>query len=128
MKKILIAGIAITFLIACGSKGSKEGTKDDTQTSTTDITQDPVYQKGLGLLAKSDCLTCHKIEDVVTGPSYRSVANKYSGFPDSIVTHLANKIIQGGSGVWGQVAMTPHPAISQEDAEAMVSYILLLKK
>ena len=41
---------------------------------------------------------------------------------------LAEKVIKGGSGVWGAVPMTPHPQISQEDAEAMVKYVLLLKK
>ncbi len=41
---------------------------------------------------------------------------------------LAAKIIKGGSGVWGQVPMTPHPNLSVADAEQMVKYILLLKK
>jgi len=62
------------------------------------------------------------------GPSYRDVANKYASLPDTIVTHLAGKIIKGGSGVWGEVPMTPHPALSEEDAKSMVKYILLLKK
>ena len=44
------------------------------------------------------------------------------------VKMLAEKVIKGGSGVWGAVPMTPHPQISQEDAEAMVKYVLLLKK
>ena len=47
---------------------------------------------------------------------------------DTIVSHLAGKIITGGSGVWGPALMTPHPTVSKEDAEAMVRYILLLKK
>ena len=41
---------------------------------------------------------------------------------------LSEKIIKGGSGVWGAIPMTPHPAVKQEDAEAMVKYVLLLKK
>ena len=79
-------------------------------------------------MAKNKCLTCHAIDDKVTGPPYREVANKYANYPDTIVAHLAHKIITGGNGVWGEVFMTPHPDLSREDAEAMVKYIRLLKK
>ena len=41
---------------------------------------------------------------------------------------IAEKIIKGGTGVWGSALMTPHASLAQEDAEAMVKYILLLKK
>jgi len=65
---------------------------------------------------------------VFTGPSYRQIAEKYAGASDATITELGGKIIKGGNGVWGSALMTPHPAISQQDAEAMVKYILLLKK
>ena len=77
-------------------------------------------------MGKSDCLTCHKIDDKLIGPSYKEIANKYAGAPNDVVTALARTIIQGGSGNWGNVPMTPHPSISQEDAETMVRYILTL--
>ena len=79
------------------------------------------------MVGQSDCLTCHKIDEMLTGPSYRDVANKYAG-ADTAVKYLAGKIISGGKGVWGEVMMTPHAGISQEDAEAMAKYIMLLKK
>jgi len=41
---------------------------------------------------------------------------------------LASKIIDGGSGVWGQVPMQAHPNISKEHAKEMVKYILSFKK
>jgi cytochrome c len=132
MKKIIVSLSVLCLFAACG--GSDEKKSDSTSTTTTatakekDITQDPAYQKGLALIAKSDCLTCHKVDETFTGPTYRDVANKYGGMPDTIVAHLAGKIIKGGNGVWGEVFMTPHPSVSQEDAEAMVRYILLLKK
>jgi cytochrome c len=40
---------------------------------------------------------------------------------------LADKIIKGGAGVWGQIPMTPHPNLSKQDAEQIVKYVLLLK-
>ena len=126
MKKTLFTLLVISLLAACG--GGNE-TKTNTETpKTADVTKDPVYQKGLELVSKNDCFTCHQIDDKLTGPPYREVANKYAGMPDTIVTHLAKKIISGGSGVWGSVAMLPHPALSIDTAEAMVRYILLLKK
>lgn len=123
MKKILIGFFISAALMACGGGGSK-----DNKPSGEDITQNPDYQKGLALVAKSKCLTCHQVDAPLTGPPYREVAKKYAGMPDTIITHLAKKIITGGNGVWGEIFMTPHPDISQADAEAMVKYILLLKK
>jgi len=35
----------------------------------------------------------------------------------------SQKIIEGGSGVWGTIPMTPHANLSQADAEQMVKYI-----
>jgi cytochrome c len=91
------------------------------------LSDNPDYQKGLALVGKSDCLTCHKVDEKNIGPSYRDVAAKYEN-TDENVKMLAGKIIKGGSGVWGAIPMTPHPALSQEDAEALAKYVLLLKK
>lgn len=132
MKKIILSLAAAMFLLACGggsSKDEKEGsTTEEKKESSGSLSDNPDYQKGLALIGQSDCLTCHKIDEKLNGPSYRDVANKYAGMPDTIVSHLAGKIIQGGMGVWGSVYMTPHPSLSKEDAEAMVKYILLLKQ
>jgi len=78
------------------------------------------------LVGKSDCLTCHKVNDKLIGPSYKEVAAKYEPTEENI-SMLASKIIKGGKGVWGEVPMTPHPQVSEEDAKAMVKYVLLLK-
>ena len=131
MKKIFIPLVALTVLIACNGGGTKEGTKEETKEEKTeasgDASDNPDYQKGLSLIAQNDCLTCHKVDEKLTGPGYREVANKYAG-ADTALAYLSSKIISGGSGVWGSVPMTPHPGITKEDAESMVKYILLLKK
>ena len=130
MKKFFLPILSFSLLIACNSGGSKEEKQTDkkeTSTEVADISANPDYQKGLGILAKNDCLTCHKVDEMLTGPAYRDVANKYAGM-DTAVSYLAKKIISGGSGVWGSVMMTPHQGVSQDDAEAMAKYILLLKK
>lgn len=122
----------LSFMAACGggnteNSESTEGTEATTGTSeTTDVTQSAEYKEGLALIGKNDCLTCHTVNEKLIGPSYMDVSQKYAG-SDTAVTYLAGKIIHGGSGVWGDVAMTPHPNLSQADAETMVKYILLLK-
>lgn len=132
MKRVFFACGIVAVLASCGGGDSKKGSaasgSENKATAANDLSQNPDYQKGLALIGQNDCLTCHKVDEKLTGPAYKDVANKYAGMPDTIVTHLASKIISGGSGVWGEVMMLPHPGISKEDAEAMVKYILLLKK
>lgn len=132
MKRVLVTSIALAVLIACNSGGEKTETKaeekKEEKAAETDITQLPEYTEGLELISKSDCFTCHKVDEPLTGPTYRDVANKYASQAPAIIPQLADKIIKGGTGVWGQVPMLPHPAVSQADAEKMVKYILLLKK
>lgn len=83
-------------------------------------------EKGQQLVAKSDCLTCHKVNEKLVGPAYTAVATKY-GDTEANIDYLANKIISGGSGVWGEIPMVPHPAVSKDDAKEMARYVLSLK-
>lgn len=128
MKKtiaILFTASIATVIVACGGSDTKE--KATITASATDISADPNYKKGLELIGKSDCLTCHKINEKSTGPAYSDVAAKYAPAADTTIQRLAGKIIKGGAGVWGTIPMTPHPQVPQADAEQMVKYILLLK-
>jgi len=79
---------------------------------------------GLRLINKSDCRSCHINNVRSVGPSYQEVALKYKG--QNMLDHLADKVIAGGGGVWGDHAMAAHPQISKADAKTMVSYILSL--
>ncbi|TXF89427.1 carbohydrate-binding protein [Neolewinella aurantiaca] len=83
------------------------------------------FAAGEALLAGSDCYTCHKERSENIGPAYLSVAERYDDKPATI-TSLAKKVIRGGNGVWGERLMSAHPALSQDDAEIMVGYILSL--
>lgn len=124
-KKYLITAAIVAVMAACGQQ-NRTDSKANTQPEN-DLSSNTDYQKGLALIGKNDCLNCHKVDDKVLGPSYREVANKYEG-NDSIIKQLARKVIKGGQGVWGEIPMTPHPQISEADAEQMVKYIMLLKK
>jgi cytochrome c len=79
------------------------------------------------LINKSDCIGCHHKINKLIGPAYTEIAKKYPN-NEKNVTYLADKIIKGGSGVWGKIPMTPHPKISSNDAKLMAKYILSLKK
>ena len=130
MKKVLGTMAAVILLAACGgsdTKKTEETAAAPAATASNDLSANPDYTKGLALVAGSDCLTCHKTSEKNIGPAYKDVAAKYENTEEN-VKMLAEKVIKGGSGVWGAVPMTPHPQISQEDAEAMVKYVLLLKK
>ena len=83
-------------------------------------------KKGEALIAKSDCFACHKVQEKLLGPAYKEVAAKYANNKAN-VDYLVGKIKNGGSGVWGAIPMAPHPALSEDDARAMVQYVLSLK-
>ncbi len=131
MKKYLVALTALALIVACSSNNADKketpASSAVTEAPADDISANPDYEKGLTLIAKSDCLTCHKIDTKNIGPAYKDVAAKYENTEEN-VSLLANKIIKGGAGVWSPVPMTPHPAMTEADAKQMVKYILLLRK
>ncbi|MBX2943308.1 MAG: c-type cytochrome [Cyclobacteriaceae bacterium] len=118
---------------ACGSKTEKVNTEDygepAAQTEKVEpaapVSEADMIAQGAALVAKNDCTTCHHQTDKLIGPSHKEVAEKYAFTPEN-VTMLAEKIIKGGTGNWGQIPMTPHPNISEPDAEKMAMYVLSL--
>ena len=80
---------------------------------------------GKTLMLSLDCKSCHKEEEKSVGPSFIEVSKKYGKDPNALA-YLSQKIIKGGSGVWGQVAMAAHPTLSQEDVHQIVGWVLSL--
>jgi cytochrome c len=139
-KPLLIIGCLAFALASCSSPDSSSKnaeTTNATSTGTTDTSATTSVESpsttaatggsaaGKQLIAKADCLGCHNETQKIVGPAYVAVAEKYT---QSDLDYLAGKIIKGGSGVWGQVPMSPHPTLSKEDATQMAQYILSLKK
>jgi cytochrome c len=75
------------------------------------------------LIGKSDCKVCHQPDSKSVGPSFADISDKYKGKP-GVTEALVKKVLEGGSGVWGEVAMPAHPALPVADAETIVKYIL----
>ncbi len=83
-------------------------------------------QAGQALMLKSDCQSCHQVNTKSIGPSYSQVSAKYQNDPNA-VSYLATKIIKGGGGTWGEVAMPAHSAMSNDDAKKIVQWVLSLE-
>ncbi|MCR9065431.1 MAG: PQQ-dependent sugar dehydrogenase [Cytophagales bacterium] len=81
------------------------------------------FSIGRTLIQGSDCISCHQFNEKSIGPSYEAVAARY---PNNAKNRemLVDKIINGGSGVWGEHGMSAHPDLSKTDAARMVDYIL----
>ena len=82
-----------------------------------------IAAKGKILMDASDCMACHSRDKKSIGPTYMAIAQKYKGNTTAI-DKLSMKIINGGSGSWGETAMAAHPQISKTDASEIVKYIL----
>ena len=80
---------------------------------------------GKALMETSDCKACHSLTEKSVGPTFTAIADKYAG-DEGAVKALAEKVIKGGSGVWGDLMMSPHPQLSTADTEKMIAYILSL--
>jgi len=143
MKKVFIVLCISAVITACGGS-SKSGDSDsiaganqtakaaesDADTNANKIGNEDVTTSsapGAKLMTASDCNTCHKIDTKVIGPAFKDVAAKYPATEANIDT-LANKVIHGGKGNWGDIQMAAHPALSMDDAKTIVKYILSLKK
>ncbi|RYZ27185.1 MAG: c-type cytochrome [Chitinophagaceae bacterium] len=126
MKNIVFLCFVTALVWSCGN-GENKPTEGENKTTQTDPTKHRDYKKGFDLVAKSDCFTCHSMNDKVVGPAYAEVAKKYAGQTEMVDT-LAQRIINGSIGHWGQVQMTAHPNLSLEDARAMVKYVMTLNQ
>ena len=84
------------------------------------------HAAGYALTQVLDCKSCHKEDGISIGPSFVRVAEKYSRDKNATV-YLSQKIVKGGSGVWGDVAMAAHPDLAQKDLNQIIQYILSLK-
>lgn len=85
----------------------------------------PSIQADQALAQSKGCLACHQVDNKVVGPAFKDVAAKYkddSGAP----AMLATKVKAGGVGTWGQIPMPPNAAVSDEDANALVVWVLSL--
>jgi cytochrome c len=80
----------------------------------------------LDLAKAKNCLSCHSVGAKVVGPGFKDVARRYAGQPDA-EDKLMQKVLKGGSGSWGVVAMPANSQVTEAEARTLVHWILSLK-
>ena len=78
------------------------------------------------LAQKKNCMACHAVDKKLIGPGYKEVAAKYAGQKDA-ADKLAQKIVKGGVGAWGQVPMPANPQVSEAEAKQLATWVLTVK-
>ena len=122
MTKIILGSLLFVALISCNKNEKGETSNGDLSSKNSA----KVQLSGDVLVQNSDCVGCHNKDEKMVGPSYKEIAAKYPK-TDANIDLLADKIINGGSGNWGQVPMQAHVGLSKDDAKEMVKYILAQK-
>lgn len=88
----------------------------------------PLAHADQALANAKGCLACHELKAKKIGPAYLEVAKKYAGQKDA-PAKLAQKVLDGGSGAWGEVAMPANKTmgVTETDAKKLVAWILAQK-
>lgn len=86
----------------------------------------PAPALGSDALAREhNCLNCHHVDRKKIGPGFKQVAERYAKHKDA-APKLADKIINGGAGAWGPVAMPSNP-VSKDEALQLARWVLATK-
>ena len=75
------------------------------------------------ITGKAACLGCHGVDRKIVGPGFNEVLAKYKG-NDKAENYLADKIRNGGQGVWGSVPMPPTTMLGDAEASLLARWIL----
>jgi cytochrome c len=86
----------------------------------------PAARASADMAQKKNCMACHATDKKLIGPSYKDVAAKYGGQKDA-ADKLAQKILKGGSGVWGAVPMPANPQVTEAEAKQLAAWVLTVK-
>ncbi len=72
----------------------------------------------IALLGKYSCTACHGLSQKIVGPAFSEVGKKYPGQ----AAYLQDKIVKGGSGVWGAIPM-PAQTVPAADAKTLAQWL-----
>lgn len=135
-KPVFWAFILVSFVLLSCEQKPKEQPKTETQAPAPleqkpkeeirveSKTQAPTRDM-LAFAQQKGCLACHDINAKKVGPAFREVAKKHAGEKDAEV-HVAERIIKGGVGEWGNVPMPPQN-VTEQEAKELAKWVLSLK-
>ncbi|MEC3966195.1 c-type cytochrome [Flagellimonas halotolerans] len=81
------------------------------------------YPEGLSLMMGSTCFACHGDKEVLAGPSFSQIAERYGKNLNNIAL-LGHRILTGSTGQWGSMEMPAHPDLTAEESEKIAAFIL----
>jgi len=113
--KIIICCTIIFTTISC-HYNNKNASPTDSLINGSGYFADTAYREGANLIAKNDCFTCHTINQQSIGPSFMQIAEKYHQ-TNGTAENLAQSVIKGSKGQWGDKVMVAHPTISFIEAK-----------
>jgi cytochrome c len=73
------------------------------------------------LLAQRACTACHGMDTKLVGPGFVEIARKYADRADR-EAYLAEKIVAGGSGVWGSIPM-PAQTLPADEVKTIAAWL-----
>jgi cytochrome c len=73
------------------------------------------------------CDECHSVDVQRIGPPFVAVAARHHAEAAAAVEPLAQKIIHGGAGNWGNIPMIPNERVSLDEARQLARWILSLE-
>lgn len=78
--------------------------------------------EGKRVALKNGCLSCHKIDKDLVGPSFKHIANKFSSSKEKLKLSIKN----GSKGNWEnfKATMPPFAKINDEDMDKLAGWIL----
>ncbi|HXR93077.1 MAG TPA: c-type cytochrome [Steroidobacteraceae bacterium] len=95
--------------------------------ATTSAGADESRSRLSPLALQKHCDECHAVDATRIGPPFIAVAIRHRAEGDAAVEPLAQKIIHGGAGNWGDIPMIPNERVTVEEARALARWILSLK-
>jgi len=85
------------------------------------VTQDE--PRAITLMKTSTCFSCHTSRSKLIGPSFDRIADKYN-YSEEVVATLTQKIMNGSTGIWGEVKMPSNTDLNASEIKEVVSWIL----
>jgi S-disulfanyl-L-cysteine oxidoreductase SoxD len=105
-----------------GLRGSNTAATSKIQ-KTSSLTSLSASSTAEALAKESNCFACHALENKVLGPSFKQIAVKYKATAGANKV-LADRIKNGGQGVWGTIPMPANAGLPDSDLQKLVSWIM----
>ncbi|MGC8518928.1 MAG: c-type cytochrome [Steroidobacteraceae bacterium] len=74
----------------------------------------------------SNCFSCHAVGHKVVGPAFAAIARRFAHQPGAKAV-LVHAVKFGHVGTWGDIPMPPHPNLTEQQLDQVVSWVLSIR-